>query len=330
MINRSTNVGNAVALLESANPVDHDRLAAELDSSSDWERVSLLIAGDGALQPGPRTTRRTVAGLLMTRARVRVIAASVAAAAVMAVLALALNSGTSAVQSASAKTISGALGALTAPTGSILHIDATTTQISTGHPTYRWEQDIYEQLSRPYLTRVVDKRLPGTPPGTEAVNGMRIAEQIFDPINNTVYRPTAPKPKPQSGERTLTPAEEAHLFEPFMAKYIRSLQAKLASGAARVDGRASVDGRAAMRIRFAGSDEVDYVAADGSYAPIETITGTPASADGQLISVFHAFAYLPAVANANLLSLTAQHPTARIDRSLADFRAALKRQFRDG
>jgi hypothetical protein len=115
-----------------------------------------------------------------------------------------------------------------------------------------------------------------------------------------------------------------------MAQYIHSLRAKLASGAARVDGRAIVDGRAAIKIKFARSDEVDYVAADGSYAPIKTITGTPSSGDGQLINVYHIFEYQPSKGNARLLSLTAQHPTARIDTSLAAFRASLKRMFRDG
>ncbi len=326
-MNRSNNVSAAVALLEQADPVDQERLAAELDTASARERVALLIAEDVA--PAGRTSR--LAGIrLIARGWVSVTAASLAAAVAVAVIAVALDGGTPAVQTASAKTISGALRALTAPAASILHIDSTTTQITAGHPTYIWEQDVYEQLSPPYRTRILDKKLPGTPPGTEGVYGIGIGEQTYDPANNTIYDPATPKPKPQPGVRTLTPAQEARLFEPFMSQYIRSLRAKLASGAARVDGRTIVEGRAAIKIRFAGSDEVDYVAADGSYAPIKTISGTRSSDDGLQINVFHAFAYLPAKRNAGLLSLTTQHPTAHVDTSLSDFRATLKRVFRDG
>jgi hypothetical protein len=330
MMNRHIDTSTAVALLERADPIDQERLAAELDSAPARERVARLIAADVALVPPRRTSRLAGARLIAARGRVRVTAASVAAAAAVAVIVLALDGGTPAVQSASAKTISGALRALTAPAASILHIDTTSIQISTGHPTYVWEQDVYEQLSPPYRTRTLDKKLPGTPPGTEGVDGARIGEQTYNPTNNTIYDPTIPKPKPQPGVQMLTPAQEARLFQPFMAQYIRSLRAKLASGAARVDGRAIVDGRAAIKIHFVGSDEVDYVAADGSYTPIKTIYGTPSSADGQLINIYHAFEYLPMRGNASLLSLTAQHPTARVDTSLADFRADNNRVFRDG
>lgn len=209
--------------------------------------------------------------------------------------------------------------------GSILHIDATTTQITTGHPSYIWEQDLYEQTSPPYRARIIDKRLLGTPPGTEGVYGAGIGEQTYDPTNNTIYDPRKPKAAP--GTQTATPAQEAQLFRPYMAQYVRRLRAQLASGQARVDGRATVDGRAAIKIKFARSDEVDYVAADGSYVPIETIYGNPSSPGGQTISVYHAFEFLPAAGNAGLLSLIAQHPSAKIDRSLRDFRAADNRLF---
>lgn len=212
--------------------------------------------------------------------------------------------------------------------GSILHIDVTTTETSTGHPTYVWEQDTYEQTSRPYISRTIDTRLPGTPPGTEGINGIGVGEQIYDPTNNTIYDPATPKSV--LGARTLTPAQEAELFEPYMAQYVRRLRAKLASGKARVDGRANIDGHAALKVRFARSDEIDYVAADGSYYPIETIYGSPSSASGKTVSVFHTFQYLPAARNGRLLSLNAQHPSAKVDKSLRDFRAAGKRLFPNG
>ena len=65
--------------------------------------------------------------------------------------AVALDGGTPAVQTASAKTISGALRALTMPAASILHIDATTTQTTpppgAGKPTiYIGDKNYTEQF----------------------------------------------------------------------------------------------------------------------------------------------------------------------------------------
>jgi hypothetical protein len=209
----------------------------------------------------------------------------------------------------------------------ILHIDATTTQITRGHPTCTWRQETFQQTSPPYLARTIDKRLPGTPPGTEGTWGIG-GEAIYDPTTNTIYDAATPKSAP--GAQILTPAQQPWMLEPHMAQYIPSLKAKLASGTARVDGRAAVDGRVALRIKFAGSDEIDYVAADGSMVPIKTIQSTGPSGDGQLINVYYTFEYLTAEGNAGLLSLTAQHPSARIDRNLRHFRAAIRRLHPNG
>lgn len=212
--------------------------------------------------------------------------------------------------------------------GWILHIDVTTTETTAGGHTYNWEQVVYLQTSWPYVSRTIDRRLPGTPSGTEGLIGAGVGEQIYDPTNNTIYDP--PVPKPAQGTRTLTPAQEAQLFAPAIAQYPRQLRAKLNSGKARMEGRTTVDGRAALKIGFAGGHETDYVAADGSYAPIETIYGRPSSASGQTMSTYHIFQYVPTAGNAALLSLIAQHPRAKVDRSLRDFRAANNRLFRNG
>lgn len=332
MTHLTTDVSTAVALLQAADPVGPERLAHELDLAVARERVTRLIAADAS---GPARAPRSPGAAsalrrLTSATRVRATIAALAAAGTVAVAAVVLDSGTPAVQSASARTITLALRAVTAPAGSILHIDATTTQIDPGHPTYIWDQEAYEQTVLPFRSRVIDKRLPGTPPGTEGVDGAGIGEQFYDPIRNIIYAPPVPKATPSPGAHAPTPAQEALLYEPYMAQYVRRLRAKLASGRAHVAGRAFVNGRRAIKITFAGSDEIDYVAADGSYVPIKTIQGTPSSADGQVITVFHTFEYLKLAGNAGLLELKPQHPSALIDRSLADFRAALKRLFRDG
>jgi hypothetical protein len=211
--------------------------------------------------------------------------------------------------------------------GLILHIDWTTIQPDEG---WTYEQEVYEETSPPYLTRtIVVKSVDGTPPGTEGLTGFETGEQTYDPTNNTIYDPPTPPPPP--GQQTMTPAQEAQMFVPYMSQYIAHLRAKLASGEAHVDGPATADGRAAIEITFANSNEIDYVAADGSDVPIETVGGTPStSPGGELINVYHTFEYLPAAGNMGLLSLTAQHPSARVDTSLRDFRAADNRLFPNG
>jgi hypothetical protein len=332
MTSRRTETGAAVAVLERTNPVDQERLAGQLDVAAARARIGELIAADTAVQHRNGTAS---AGIgtgtgLAARWPMKALLTTAAVAAVVGVIVVALDSGTPAVQSASAKTISGVLRALTPPAGSILHIDVMTTEITPGHRTYVWEQEVYEQTAPPYRSRTIDERLPGTPAGTEGVIGMGTAEQTYDPINNTIYDPILPKAKPVPGAQTPTPAQEAQLFQPYMAQYVRRLRAKLASGAARVAGRSSVDGRAAIKIEFAGSDEIDYVAADGSYVPIKTVQGARSSPSGQTTSVFRTFEFLPMAGNASLLRLRSQHPSAKIDRRLADFRRADKRLFRNG
>lgn len=215
------------------------------------------------------------------------------------------------------------------PSGeSILHTDVTTTQITPGHPTVTWREEFYAQLTPPYLTRGIRRCLPGTPPDTEGAFSLETGEQIYDPTDNTIYAPPRPEPKP--GAHRVTPAQAARMSEPYMSRYIATLRAKLASGKASVVGRATVDGRAALKLKFARSDEIDYVAADGSYAPIKMIRGSGSSKDVQLINLYHTFEYLPAAGNAGLLSLTAQHPSAKVNTSRCDFLAALSRLYPNG
>lgn len=325
---RRTDTDAAVALLERTDPVDPEQLKAELDTAAARSRVTRLIAADPARSPTPHS-RLAHSPWTVPRPgrRASTAIAAAAGAAALAVAVAAVDGGAPAVQNAFAKPVRGALRALTPPARSILHVDFTTTEIHTGSKPITWHQDTYGELSPPYTSRTLDLRLPGTPPGTDGTSG-KLGDQLYDPINHTIYAPPQPRPKP--GSRTPSPAQQVQLYEPFMAQYISRLRAELASGAARVDGRTIVDRRAAIRIRFVDSKELDYVAADGSYVPIKTIQGTPSSADGETISVFHVFEYLPLAGHAKLLSLTAQHPTAHINTSLADFRAANAHLFPDG
>jgi hypothetical protein len=87
------------------------------------------------------------------------------------------------------------------------------------------------------------------------------------------------------------------------AKQVRGL---LTSGRARVDGRATIDGRDTIKIVFTRV-ETYYVAADGTYAPVELISGRPTDKNG-MTTVFQAYEELPGSSHGNLLSLTAPSP----------------------
>jgi len=106
------------------------------------------------------------------------------------------------------------------------------------------------------------------------------------------------------------------------------LRQQLASGQARVDGHATIDGRDTIKIVLAYISTTSYVAADGSYAPVEQVEGvTPTGKVGTTTMVYHAYQELPASGNGDLLSLTARHPTATVDNSPAGYRAAIARLF---
>jgi hypothetical protein len=100
----------------------------------------------------------------------------------------------------------------------------------------------------------------------------------------------------------------------------------LESGGAQVVGHKTIDGRETIEIS-SGDGQTVYFVDPGSYQPVELDThGT----DGGTKLRFRGYELLPAAGNGDLLSLTAQHPTARIDREAADYQAAQTRLFPHG
>lgn len=126
--------------------------------------------------------------------------------------------------------------------------------------------------------------------------------------------PKTPRPKPSPSPDPGSPAFRNQILE------------LLKSGDARVVGHKTIDGRDTIEIRSADRHTTYYVD-PGSYRPVELDTrGT----DGGTKLRFPVYEQLPLKDNGNLLSLTAQHPTARIDRNPADYDAAQTRLFRHG
>jgi hypothetical protein len=100
----------------------------------------------------------------------------------------------------------------------------------------------------------------------------------------------------------------------------------LRSGQAQVVGHATVADRDTLEIRSADGHITYYVAPD-TYQPVELTTrGT----SGGTVMRFDTYEQLPLNENSALLSLTAQHPTATIDRDPGDYNAAQARLFPHG
>jgi hypothetical protein len=99
------------------------------------------------------------------------------------------------------------------------------------------------------------------------------------------------------------------------------IRSQLKSGRLRVSGSITIDGRRAIRLVGAhGSASEEYDVAPGTYAPIREVNRAPGSVT---ILTYSEYRVLPATpANAQLLSLTFRHPSARVDRDHRDFLAA--------
>jgi hypothetical protein len=310
---------DAVALLERANPVEPNQLASAGEVAAARERVRAMITAEA-----PAVPRRGVPKLRrLTGARLPFGITAFGAVAVAAFLVLSSSTG-SGVPTASAMTLRRAAEAVEPAPGSILHIDYTLTTSYPGGEHWSTRQDTWQQqlgAGCNYLNLQIGA--PGTPTGTEGgtVDG---SEEVYDPVRNTIY--VAP---PVTSHLDSPPAGAAPPNEcSFMAGFANQVRGLLSSGQARVAGHATIDGRDTIKI-VSGANTY-YVAADGSYAPVELVNGSPTDKSGMSTFTFHAYGQLPAAAGGRLLSLTAQHPTATVDRSLGDFRAAINRLFPDG
>jgi hypothetical protein len=101
----------------------------------------------------------------------------------------------------------------------------------------------------------------------------------------------------------------------------------LRSCGAHVVGHADIGGRDTLELRSQDGNITYYVDAS-SYAPVQLdTTGTDAGTSRSFVT----WEVLPAEdANHDLLSLTAQHPSATVDRNQADYLAAERRLFPHG
>jgi len=130
---------------------------------------------------------------------------------------------------------------------------------------------------------------------------------------------SVPKPPPSSHDDTAD-------VDPTSSGFRDQILELLRSGEARVVGHRTIDGQDTIEIASADG-HTTYFVDPASYRPVELRTrGT----DGGTALRFRTFETLDPGANGSVLSLTAQHPNARIDRDPAHYLAADERLFPHG
>jgi hypothetical protein len=210
-----------------------------------------------------------------------------AAAIAVAIVALVGTGGSGGPSSADAAIIQHAIRAITSPANSIVHVKETGVQ--NGVPV---AAEWWQQTSSPYTIRMI--KGPVGQQSEVADDGTTRFE--YDSGTNTIYE------RPESSAPTLT--------DP-----ISTVRNQLANGSADVAGTVTIDGQSLVKIAlpngviayFDGTDYrpvyLDNPQRDGSIVRTRVVT----------------YEELPTITeNENLLSITAQHPDARVDTSPSD------------
>ena len=167
---------------------------------------------------------------------------------------------------------------------------------------------------------ITDRQARALKDGTDVLTWQRLEPRIAGQRARfrlaVVPASSVKKPKPGPGD-----------VDPTSPEFFRQIIALLRSGRAHVAGPATVHGRDAIEIR-SDDGHTTYYVDPSTYAPIELdTTGT----DGRTSLFFDTYEVLPVSdANRALLSLTAQHPSATVDRDRADYIAAEHRLFPNG
>jgi hypothetical protein len=253
----------------------------------DDERVRLALRRElaGRLRPRPRR-----------RLRIRIAAgvSAVSAAAALALVVLVGSTGSGGPAAADAAIIHHALRAVTPPAGKILHTKVVGAQNGVAVAAEAWLQ-----TAPPYAGRGI--KGPVGHQGQFSDNGTTSFE--YDPATNTIYE--HPDSSPPSA-----------FTDP-----VAQVRQELASGHAQVNGTVVIEGASLYKIDLPHG-LVGYFDT-GNYAP--RYLDDP-QRDGTVVRLRVAvYEYLPMTsANRDLLSVTAQHPGARIDTNPSDALASGK------
>jgi len=229
-------------------------------------------------QPKVRRRRRLAVGS----------AAFAASTAVAAIVALAGTGGSSGPSSANAAVIAHVARALSPPANLIIHVKETGVQPDGTPVAAEW----WQETNPPYAMRLIKGADGSQHEG--ATNGTTTCS-LYDPGTNTIYQHTN--------------CASSTLIDP-----VETARAELANGTANVAGTVTIDGQSLYKIELANGvvgyfDQTDY-------RPV--YLDNP-QGDGSVVRT-HVLTYqeLPLTSeNEKLLSLTAQHPAAKVDTSAA-------------
>lgn len=246
------------------------------------DRFRLELRARVAPAPARSDRRRPRLRLTLSAA-----AAVVAAAAAVAIAFVGVG-GSGGPSAADAAILHRTLAAVTAPADTILHMKTVDQQGGTQFVGEWWQQS-----SPPYASR--GSKGPVGQAGEFADDGT--TSSFYDPAANTIYE------HPDSGPATFT--------DP-----VSLIRQQLADGRATLAGTTTIDGRSLYEIQLAGGvtayvDRSSYIPAyldepqrNGSVARLQVVV----------------YEYLPATPqNLQLLSITAEHPGARVDANPNDW-----------
>ena len=252
---------------------------AEPRDDDELVRLALRRELDERLRPRPRR-----------RLRIRIAAgvSAVTAAAAVALVALVGSTGSGGPPAADAAIIHHVLRALTPPAGEILHTKVVGTQNGA-----TFAAEVWRQTAPPYAGRAIKGPLGQQQEFSS--NGSTSFE--YDPSTNTIY---------EQSNRSAPPA----LNDP-----IAQARRDLAGGQGQVNGTVIIDGTSLYKIALPDGFIVYFDTSN--YAP--RYVDAP-QRDGTVIRFrVEVYEYLPMTsANQALLSVTAQHPGARIDTNPSD------------
>ncbi|MFZ1992550.1 MAG: hypothetical protein WAU75_00455 [Solirubrobacteraceae bacterium] len=266
----------------------HDDLDLELlerdlrqlaEPREDDEQIRLAIRAQLDGRLRPRPPRRRRVSRRMAFRASAVSAAAAAVAAAVLVLVVGTN-GSGGPTAADAAIIHHALTAVTPPAGDILHAEMTGV-----HSGVTFVNEVWRQTAPPYVGRAIKDHEEFSISGT--------TESDYDPATNTIYE----HPNPASQR-------------PF-ADPVAKIRQELASGQAHVNGTVVIDGASLYEVDM--PDRTVGYFDTGTYA----LRYVDVPQVGRLRVVI--YEYLPMTsANQKLLSVIAQHPSARIDTNPSD------------
>ena len=248
----------------------------------------------------------------------------------------------------------------------ILHVQILGRQANPDGSVVTWHDESWQDRAAPFARRAIQIGPEGIPAESSGV-GDRL--ELYDAETNTIYvgdeaaavfrrQPRlAPGPRPGTSVVTVTEyvirpgrkprartarvvmsTEEAQRLversaaaragddEPFEEPFREQILHLLDSRAIE-DGRVMIDGREAVRI-VSQDGHTTYLVDAETYAPLELRT---TGDGGEVTLTFLVYEELPrTAANEALLSLSAQHPTARVNRDAVDYQAAESRLYPHG